>query len=460
MAKEVIIDGEKHFPQSEVDAMMADSFNAGREEMVEERIGKKIYSNGNYMMWFKEKYKTFNDYKATLPLQQVPEKGLIERLVDAESVMYKRKYEELNKLYGEPEAKDKPFVWDEKLLFDFMNSLWSNDKFSYEDFIQELNFFKQSKQSPTNLQESKPEAGVAYFDEAGKKIDEVTIGKKQMLSFETLCFSQQEKLDMAAEFIGKYRHDHTMTNHRIAHSLLYPTTTMNAYKSQPYTTVKDKQEYEILSYEFDGRVQIPNIEPYIELSKNFKDKCHTISRVKRLPDNIIVEVGKTKIKHNLYPEGLLVKEIKLIKNEGYNWEEIHVFAGGRTFLLKWLNIQPELPTPNTDTISSKPVLFTTSDGVDIKNGDWAWYVQDDNNWMIVSHSGITEKRPYPYFSTKEIANNWVLENKPCLSLNDILEVGKTTPNITRTEHDEDYYKKSTLYKAFEQKAKEKLNSKN
>ena len=70
----------------------------------------------------------------------------------------------------------------------------------------------------------------------------------------------------------------------------------------------------------------------------------------------------------------------------------------------------------------KPVLFITEDGVEIRNGDHAFYVQDDNNWMVVSHSGITEKRPYPYFHTSESANKWVLENKPCLSLNEVKEL--------------------------------------
>ena len=49
--------------------------------------------------------------------------------------------------------------------------------------------------------------------------------------------------------------------------------------------------WEILSYEFDNRIQIPNAEPYISLSNNFKDKQHTISRVKRLSDGVVFSVG-------------------------------------------------------------------------------------------------------------------------------------------------------------------------
>lgn len=94
---------------------------------------------------------------------------------------------------------------------------------------------------------------------------------------------------------------------------------------------------------------------------------------------------------------------------------------------KYTNLQDYLQSLSKNKITQpkeedKPVLFITEDGVEIRNGDHAFYVQDDNNWMVVSHSGITEKRPYPYFHTSESANKWVLENKPCLSLNEVKEL--------------------------------------
>lgn len=44
--------------------------------------------------------------------------------------------------------KDK-FQWTDDKLFEFMNYLWSNDKFNKEAFVKELNFFKEAKSNDT-----------------------------------------------------------------------------------------------------------------------------------------------------------------------------------------------------------------------------------------------------------------------------------------------------------------------
>ena len=59
-----------------------------------------------------------------------------------------------------------------------------------------------------------------------------------------------------------------------------------------------------------------------------------------------------------------------------------------------------------------------------------------------------------FFSTKEAAEQYILENKPCLSLNDLLEVWADGGKI---KNDILLYKEAPLYKNFEQKAKQKLN---
>lgn len=88
---------------------------------------------------------------------------------------------------------------------------------------------------------------------------------KFMSFVELKGFSQHELLNMAADYIGKYRHDDTMTNYRIAHSLLYPTTTMNAYKqskqsspiptttTQPIVEEEKKEWWQKLGIKFDGK---------------------------------------------------------------------------------------------------------------------------------------------------------------------------------------------------------------
>ncbi|AGO48898.1 hypothetical protein N356_gp008 [Cellulophaga phage phi14:2] len=78
-------------------------------------------------------------------------------------------------------------------------------------------------------------------------------------------------------------------------------------------------------------------------------------------------------------------------------------------------------------------LFTTEDGIDIFEGDGYWYVQDGSepthhhypnqakytklkgaDILKLSDKGV--KR----FSTKETAEEYILMNKPCLSINDVL----------------------------------------
>lgn len=106
----------------------------------------------------------------------------------------------------------------------------------------------------------------------------------------------------------------------------------------------------------------------------------------------------------------------------------------------------KLPTPPPTVVKDK-VLFTTEDGVEIydrkykmwairkgyyelmeqHNGDWlgtwlnGWYTtqwisspkeKDDRIIPLI-------KEHYFLFSTKEAADQWILENKPCLSANDI-----------------------------------------
>ena len=75
-----------------------------------------------------------------------------------------------------------------------------------------------------------------------------------------------------------------------------------------------------------------------------------------------------------------------------------------------------------DVVSSKPVLFTTEDGVEIKEGDDYFFIDagwdirataENYNWV----GSIKAKS----FSTKSAAELYVLKNKPCLSFNEIMQ---------------------------------------
>lgn len=74
----------------------------------------------------------------------------------------------------------------------------------------------------------------------------------------------------------------------------------------------------------------------------------------------------------------------------------------------------------TDTISSKPIIATTFDGVNIYDkNQFISIVDEDFKKWDTSALNCTWNEKLKYFSNKDAANNWVLENKPCLSFTDL-----------------------------------------
>ena len=91
-----------------------------------------------------------------------------------------------------------------------------------------------------------------------------------------------------------------------------------------------------------------------------------------------------------------------------------------------------------EEIIEKEVLFVTEDDKEIKTGGEYWYVvasdsaaipwrwkalHDVANW---THEGMESKKPplgYYQFSSEEKAQEWIVFNKPCLSINDVLNAG-------------------------------------
>jgi hypothetical protein len=76
-----------------------------------------------------------------------------------------------------------------------------------------------------------------------------------------------------------------------------------------------------------------------------------------------------------------------------------------------------------DIIKSKPILFTTEDGVDIYEGDKYYIVGNktfDLSNELISYGNMINN--CKKFSTKEKAEEYILWNKPCLSLNDVASI--------------------------------------
>lgn len=69
------------------------------------------------------------------------------------------------------------------------------------------------------------------------------------------------------------------------------------------------------------------------------------------------------------------------------------------------------------------ILFTTEDNVDIKENDNYWCVDrqyDIYTWKAYRSSD--NFRSFKRFSTKEAAEEYVLMNKPCLSINEVIDI--------------------------------------
>lgn len=77
-----------------------------------------------------------------------------------------------------------------------------------------------------------------------------------------------------------------------------------------------------------------------------------------------------------------------------------------------------------DVQKSKPVLFTTEDGVDIfENNTSIFHVDKALNIKFIKHKDFKViSQNVKYFSTKEKAEEYVILNKPCLSIKDIQSI--------------------------------------
>jgi len=75
-------------------------------------------------------------------------------------------------------------------------------------------------------------------------------------------------------------------------------------------------------------------------------------------------------------------------------------------------------------LKKRPILFRTEDGVNIYEGDEYWAISDDYKTLWTNHARKTYSlAKIRAFSKKEKAEEWVLQNKPILSFNDLGGLG-------------------------------------
>lgn len=176
-----------------------------------------------------------------------------------------------------------------------------------------------------------------------------------------------------------------------------------------------KKEYEILSFSATKHNNIHNEGEIICCSPTpptcYPNKHWNIHSVKRLSDGEVFTIGD-KINS--------IERITEFRVEGNQWKSGMSFrssgSSGYTdiaYLRKY----------------KKQPLFTTEDGVEIFENDYVAIV-NLGNWIITDHiadSGWDKEynpnygNTYKRFSTKEAVEEYILMNKPCLSINDVIE---------------------------------------
>lgn len=169
---------------------------------------------------------------------------------------------------------------------------------------------------------------------------------------------------------------------------------------KPQDSIEDNKEWEILEY------------GYRQNNENKPEEKYIYS-VRRKKDNCVFTVGE-RFSNNaggIYTE----EEIKSFYVKG---EVMCVRTGvGEDFSHYSLSAIQKLPI----TEQPKPVLFTTVDGVGIRAHETFWYVGDAWN---VCETKLTEDERWTNlvaksFSTKDLSEQYILDNKPCLSVNEI-----------------------------------------
>jgi len=214
---------------------------------------------------------------------------------------------------------------------------------------------------------------------------------------------------------------------------------MNEFKqskqSAPEPSALPTKEYEIVDMK---HYEDNSIHPYIE--KTCFNPSHppcTIWSVRRLSDNVVFKVGDMVVwKHKELNERIApIKVFTIMNHDNSIWVSCYNNANDFTSsFLQNLNDVSKPPTPTEPVVEDNPVLFTTEDGVALYKLDNCWILdtEDDSifQWIKVCKEGMQSS--YKLFSTKEAAEEYILLNKPCLSLNDLFLLGIT-------EHHE-YYK--------------------
>lgn len=198
---------------------------------------------------------------------------------------------------------------------------------------------------------------------------------------------------------------------------LNKTSLTNGYQDLKEFKEKEqpKKEYEVLSYidTFDNTNILDATNPYhtfkIDMGKLRKIKIHS---VKRLSDSVVFTIGD-KVQYALCCKEHPIEWI--IDNFLIPHETSHdIMARSKD------NEMVELLSTIKKVEDKQPIL-TTEDGVKIYDRNKCYRV--DQNWFIYQgndYAYILTPDTNKYFSTEQLAKDYVVENKPCLSYSNVV----------------------------------------
>ena len=207
-------------------------------------------------------------------------------------------------------------------------------------------------------------------------------------------------------------------------------------------------EYEILSFKMYGvKIAIKNNKGLFQYFYNCPEfteeyllntKDVAIHSVKRLSDGEIFTIGDT------------INNKYIIDRFIIDYDRMSVYLDEKTSLGRWVSFK--------DIFHSKPFVFTTEDGLYIRKGDPYWYIlidspttKHDINWYPSKAVADWRNPPLPplgkkQFSTLEAAREYILMNKPCLSIREaaILFLNTTETYTSSVKRLKEYIKKNKL----------------
>jgi hypothetical protein len=200
-----------------------------------------------------------------------------------------------------------------------------------------------------------------------------------------------------------------------------------------------EKDYEILKFILPGGniLHIQNAKNPLEFMLN-NSNTYKIYSIKRLSDGEVFSIGD-KLETGIIKQFYLPDNIQ---------KEITIYV-----------TKDDEDTYLSEAVKFKKPLFTTEDDVDIFEGDNVHFVCEEYDYHYVknvndTHCGLIncgKKGVYKIFPTKEKAEEYILMNKPCLSINDIFKDFEEMRKGLKT------FENSQLAKRFKKLVQQKLN---